>query len=406
MDELVRRLEAVEAKLDRVLLQIEFVRTHSAAYLGQGLALTHLANERPMIVNSNDLGGPMQFISGGEYENENIEVLLSLLRDDTTTFLDIGANLGFFSLMIGERLRTNGKVLAFEPHPLLADLARRNSFINGLGSVITVHQFGLSDVDAESDFAYPKEHLGGGRIGETAQLDRYDVVRSSVRRLDDVLDPGIRVDLMKIDVEGHEPQVVRGMQQVIARSPQLKILFENFGIQAGGALQIEELLRPFGFEFYGIAAASQLCPLVPGELERFTGYVLAARAKQVETLDRRRFNIYPSQLIIDGTTPRRPGEVLINEGTPTDALFHGPYWFLRSGVWVLHIHGKIEGEIEMLIAERYGRVTLKQRMSAAQMRWQFFNDQNLVQFEVVARAAPDTKKARVEIERIDLVRVG
>ena len=72
----------------------------------------------------------------------------------------------------------------------------------------------------------------------------------------------------------------------------------------------------------------------------------------------------------------------------------------------MRIHGKIEGEIEMLIAERYGRVTLKQRMSAAKMQWQFFNDQNLVRFEVVARAAPDIEKARVEIERIELLRVG
>jgi FkbM family methyltransferase len=406
MDELVRRLEAVEAKLDRVLLQIEFVRTHSATYLGQGLALTHLVNERPMIVNSNDLGGPMLFISGGEYEVENIEVLFSFMSDNAATFVDAGANLGFFSLMIGERLRPNGKVFAFEPHPLLAELARRNAVINGLMSVITVYPFGLSDVEAEVNFGYPKDHLGGGRIGETTQLEQYDVVRSSVRCLDDVIDADVAVDLMKIDVEGHEPQVVRGMQQIIARSPKLKILFENFGIQAGGASQIEELLRPFGFQLYGIAAGSQLCPLAFGELEKFTGYVLAARAEQVDTLDRRRFNIYPSQLIIDGTPQRRPGELLINEATPAEALFHGPYWFLRSGVWVLHIHGKIEGEIEMLIAERYGRVTLKHGMSAARMQWRFFNDQNLVQFEVVARAAPDIDKARVEIERIELVRVG
>jgi|SRR5579859_5883687 len=406
MDELVRRLEAVEAKLDRLLLQIEFVRTHSATYLGQGLALTHLVNERPMIVNSNDLGGPMQFISGGEYEVENIGVLFSFMSDDTVTFVDAGANLGFFSLMVGERLRPNGKVFAFEPHPLLADLARRNAFINGLESVVTVYPFGLSDVTAETNFGYPKDHLGGGRIGETDQLSRYDVVRSSIRRLDDVLDADVMVDLMKIDVEGHEPQVMRGMQQVIARSPRLKILFENLGKHADRSARTEEALRPFGFHLYAVVGDAQLSPLAPGELANFSGYVLAARPEQVATLDRRCFNIYPSQLIIDGTPPRRPGELLINEGTPAEALFHGPYWFLRSGVWALHIHGKIEGEIELLIAERYGRVTLKRRMSAAQMQWQFFNDQNLVQFEVVARAAPDIDKARVEIERIELVRMG
>src|SRR5579859_4075829 len=405
MDELVRRLEAVEAKLDRLLLQIEFVRTHSATYLGQGLALTHLVNERPMIVNSNDLGGPMQFISGGEYEVENIGVLFSFMSDDTVTFVDAGANLGFFSLMVGERLRPNGKVFAFEPSltrgPRAAQCIHQRAGVRR--HCISVRPVGRH---GRNDFGYPKDHLGGGRIGETDQLNRYDVVRSSIRRLDDVLDADVMVDLMKIDVEGHEPQVMRGMQQVIARSPRLKILFENLGKHADRSARTEEALRPFGFHLYAVVGDAQLSPLAPGELANFSGYVLAARPEQVATLDRRCFNIYPSQLIIDGTPPRRPGELLINEGTPAEALFHGPYWFLRSGVWALHIHGKIEGEIELLIAERYGRVTLKRRMSAAQMQWQFFNDQNLVQFEVVARAAPDIDKARVEIERIELVRMG
>src|SRR5579859_6195723 len=111
---------------------IDFIRTHSGTYLGQGVALTHLIDERRMLVNSNDFGGPIRFISGGQYERDNVEVLLSFVRDDTATFVDAGANLGFYSLLMGERLGPAGKVSAFEPHPDLAELARRNTFINGL----------------------------------------------------------------------------------------------------------------------------------------------------------------------------------------------------------------------------------------------------------------------------------
>lgn len=404
MDEILRKLEALEAKIDRMWRDIDFIRTHSATYLGQGVALTHLIDERRMLVNSNDFGGPIRFISGGQYERDNVEVLLSFVRDDTTTFVDVGANLGFYSLLMGGRLGPVGKVFAFEPHPDLAELARRNTHINGLPSVIKVHPFGLSDVEAETDFSYPKGHLGGGTVGNFGLPEQFDLVRSKVRRLDDVLDAGATVDLMKIDVEGHELAVLRGMQQVMARSSQLKILFENLGTYVDRSAKTEDALRPYGFHLYAVIGDAQLSPLAPGELADFSGYVLAARPGQVDTLDRRRFSIYPSQLHVPGGPPRRPGDVLVTEGTPEQTLFYGPYWFLSRGAWTLNIHGKIEGEIEVILAERYGYPVLYQRMSATQMQWQFTNERDLAHFEVIAR--PAGAKARVEIERIELVRVG
>ena len=404
MDAILRKLEAIEAKLDRMWCDIDFIRTHSGTYLGQGVALTHLIDERRMLVNSNDFGGPIRFISGGQYERDNVEVLLSFVRDDTATFVDAGANLGFYSLLMGERLGPAGKVSAFEPHPDLAELARRNTFINGLPSVIKVYPFGLSDVEAETDFSYPKGHLGGGMVGNPGLPEQFDLVRSRVRRLDDVLDPAETVDLMKIDVEGHEPAVLRGMQQVMARSSQLKILFENLGKHADRSARTEAALRPFGFHLYAVAGDSQLSPLAPGELANFSGYALAARPEQVDTLDRRRFSIYPSQLHVPGSLPLGPGDVLISEGMPEQTLFYGPYWFLHRGVWTLTIRGMIEGEIEIFLAERYGKVVLDQRMSTAQMQWQFTNERNLTHFEVIAR--PFSAKARVAIERIELVRLA
>lgn len=404
MDEILRKLAVIEAKLDQMSRHIDFIRTHSGTYLGDGVALTHLIDERPMLVNSNDYGGPLLFISGGRYEDDNVEVLHSFIHEGTTTFVDAGANLGYFSLLIGARLPPSGRVFAFEPHPRLAELARRNAFINGLEGVVTVHPFGLSDTEAETDFSFPKGHLGGGLIGGIDRPERFDVVRSRVRRLDDVLDADATVDLMKIDVEGHEPAVLRGMQQIAARSPQLKILFECLGTDVPRASQIEAALRPLGFDLYAIGVDAQLSPLAAGELAGFSGYVLAARAGQVDTPDRRRFSIYPARLVVPGAAALRRGEMLISEGTAGQILFHGPYWFLRSGIWVLNIHGRIDGEIDVLLTERFGHVTESHRLSAAEAQWQFHNTQDLVHFEIVGRAA--SQNARVEIERLELVRLA
>ena len=57
-------------------------------------------------------------------------MLLSFVTD-STVFLDIGANLGYFSLQVAARNRNGGKVLAFEPHPKLFDLMKRSLFLNG-----------------------------------------------------------------------------------------------------------------------------------------------------------------------------------------------------------------------------------------------------------------------------------
>ena len=111
-------------------------------YLGDGTALTHLVDETPIYINSNDYGVPYCLINGGRYEEDNLAVLLSFVKDDSI-FLDIGANLGFFSLQVARRVQKYGKVHAFEPHPRLAELLYRNAYINGFCYVIECHRIGL-----------------------------------------------------------------------------------------------------------------------------------------------------------------------------------------------------------------------------------------------------------------------
>src|SRR5579863_8914575 len=185
-DDLVKRLEAVETrlrdidmKLDRLWLNIDFMRTHSATYLGDNVSLTHLVDGSPMLVNSNDYYGPLNLINGGRYEEENVEILLSFLEDGAV-FLDIGANLGFFSLRIGERLRRHGKVCAFEPHPKLAELARHNVNYNGLSGIVTVYDYGLSRAEGYTEFHFAKGHLGSGSIGHSNNTEKHDNVAARI----------------------------------------------------------------------------------------------------------------------------------------------------------------------------------------------------------------------------------
>src|ERR1700737_2990965 len=106
---LSHQLAALDAKLDRVRLDLDllrndsdFVRTHLSSYLGDGVALTYLVDATPIYINSDDCGGPSNLLNGGRYEEQNLEVLLSFVKPDTV-FVDIGANIGFFTLQVGRR---------------------------------------------------------------------------------------------------------------------------------------------------------------------------------------------------------------------------------------------------------------------------------------------------------------
>ena len=103
LEEIKSRLDRIDTKLDRMWHHIDTIRTHTAAYIGNGVTLTYLPDQTPILVNSDDYYGPLNLINGGHYEEENVELLFSFVGDDTLTFVDVGANLGFFSLTLGKR---------------------------------------------------------------------------------------------------------------------------------------------------------------------------------------------------------------------------------------------------------------------------------------------------------------
>src|SRR5271163_3753563 len=133
--ELGRRLDAIEHKLDRMWAHLDFVRTRIGSYVGGGTTLTYTVDGAPIFINADDMGGPANLLNGGRYEQENLEVLLSFVRDDTV-FVDIGANLGYFPQQIGPRVFARGKIYAFEPHPQLVEILRRNIHVNNLTRVV------------------------------------------------------------------------------------------------------------------------------------------------------------------------------------------------------------------------------------------------------------------------------
>jgi FkbM family methyltransferase len=323
-----------------------------------------------------------------------------------TIFLDIGANVGFYAVQIARRLAGEGKVYAFEPHPKLVELLRRNAHLNGLLRAVECLPFALSDRNASTNLQYPHGHLGGGRIAGPGELLGHTLVESETKRLDDVFGPKFACDLVKIDVEGHEINVLNGMLNIIQNSPKIKILFEKLLPNMGTEVRLEKYFKDNGFVLYGVQSDSSLLELNSGGLVNWGGYALAARRGVIDDgMDRSRFSIFAKQLWPRaGSESRLLTDRLRCRGSHGTLMFHGPYWFLKRGRWRLKFHGHIRGTVAFSILERFGYGVSQFTFDAGQSEHTFTLQRDLVHFECAAWATKE--ETEIAVERIDFIRVA
>jgi FkbM family methyltransferase len=150
------------------------------------------------------------------YEPAESRFIRGVLKP-SDVFLDVGANVGWFTLLASTIIGDGGRIYAFEPRRPVVDYLQRTVVLNDLANVITVYPIGLSN-EAKSEILIwdPSTGNGGG-----ASFDRDDassdfVCQSIEVQSLDSLNLG-HVDVIKIDVEGAEPLVLEGANRTIGR---------------------------------------------------------------------------------------------------------------------------------------------------------------------------------------------
>lgn len=149
------------------------------------------------------------------YEPETA-LLLDALLSEGGTFYDIGSNWGYFSLYAASR-RHRLVVHAFEPHPQTFRDLEGCVEQAGLKEIVTCHHFALSNSDGEAFIQIP-DQLHSGQ----AEVSRSGGTRIVTRCLDTL---GLPLpDLIKMDVEGHEIEVLRGAESTLRRAKPFVVL--------------------------------------------------------------------------------------------------------------------------------------------------------------------------------------
>jgi len=149
-----------------------------------------------------------------------INLCAELLGDDEL-FLDIGANIGIYSVQVAAMKRIEGQCHAFEPMPANLARCRENIALNGLERCVTLHGFGLSDEPKTMQLAFVAvwngEDTGNAEIVSDAPDDGRERFEIEVRRLDDIGLPDSRIGVIKIDIEGHEDAAYAGGFERLSR---------------------------------------------------------------------------------------------------------------------------------------------------------------------------------------------
>jgi FkbM family methyltransferase len=210
---------------DRATLEDAARRGAQAINLANGALMCRVLTKYLMFVDPDDLGVTPRLCLDGFWESWVTTALARALRPGSFC-VDVGANHGYYTMLLADGTGPDGRVLALEPNPALAELLALTLEVNGFDRRTLVAQQAATDgAEATVRLVIPK------RRGACATICRppsdadiaIDVDASSV---DDLTAAWPRVDLVKIDAEGAEPIIWRGMRRTVARNPQLVVILE------------------------------------------------------------------------------------------------------------------------------------------------------------------------------------
>ena len=148
----------------------------------------------------------------GNYEYAVRKTIKSLLREGDT-MIDVGCNIGYLSCVAAKCVGPNGRVHSIDPNPEVIRQTVNNARLNEFDWVRS-HCVAASNADGVADFHVGVEHAFSTLISDSRCMRVKETISVPTKRVDDIVE-GENVKLVKVDVEGHELQVLEGMERLI-----------------------------------------------------------------------------------------------------------------------------------------------------------------------------------------------
>lgn len=203
------------------VVQSAFRSQCKSQYLGNNQILCRILGNKKMFVLGDDLGFSPHMVMEGYWEYWLTEYFaLNIKRGDTV--IDIGANLGYYTLLAGDLVCDSGRVIAVEPNPAVFRLLSKSVAHNGYDQRTTLHNFALA-ADGETgtrNFFVPTNEPKNGMILDegrnvAAYKNQGEVMSIDLGHLK--IEDFERVDFIKIDVEGAELGILQSLRPLIEK---------------------------------------------------------------------------------------------------------------------------------------------------------------------------------------------
>ena len=167
--------------------------------------------------------------------------------------LDIGANIGLVTFVLSSIVSDDGLVHAFEPNPEMCMLIEQAKTRNSVKNVV-LHRTALGAQDGELTLSVPNDNAGAASLVTARQFSNSKTMTVPVRTLSSIMadQPIDHIRLMKLDVEGFEPEVLKGAAELFGRRPPNTVLFElnDCAVQDLPDHPTIRLLSQFGYGFF------------------------------------------------------------------------------------------------------------------------------------------------------------
>lgn len=231
-------------------------------YLAPDLALVRLRNGDHIYVDPLDETVSANLIAHGGWEPWIHKTVMGLTSRDATV-IDVGANLGYYTLGMARRVGDKGRVHAFEANPRMAAFVRKTIGFNGLSNRVRIIEKAASNVEGHVNFMVSRQFGGSGHllVAESSIGADQTIISVETVRLDDI---GVdKADIIRMDAEGSEPLVLRGAERLLA-NPDIIVCMEWSPIQMRSRASVPELvewLEGMGFRFWRIGTDATLHPV-------------------------------------------------------------------------------------------------------------------------------------------------
>jgi FkbM family methyltransferase len=196
-----------------------------------------------------------QIIVDGVYEKDELTILIEWLNKLNTNnnifnglMYDIGANIGNHSLYFSDYFKV---VHSFEPHPLIYKLLEINT---SLVKNIKINNYGISDENEKLNMTFNKINMGGTKVTN----EKINIIEANFRKLDELEKENSEIiKLIKIDVEGHEMEVLKGARNIIKKNNPIIIFEQQKTDFSNNTSKVIELIKDYGYTKFAIISKNK-----------------------------------------------------------------------------------------------------------------------------------------------------